>query len=321
MVIFRELQAKGYTGQVSILRDYIRPKRTLRPSRATVRFETEPGHQLQSDWATIQTEIAGRTTTVAFIVNTLGFSRRVHFWCSDSTDAEHTYEGLIRAFEWFGGVPREVLVDNQKAAVLEHPRSGVVQGHPRFLDLAGHYGFVPKACRPARAQTKGKDERMVGYIKHHFFVRYRHFESWAHLNQQAEHWLREEADQRRHGTVRQIVAERFATEAPVLQPLPARRYDTSYWELRQVSWDAYIEVRGNRYSVPAALAGRRVSVRLSLDGVVMVFDGEMCIARHTLVPATAGWVTVPDHHAALWTTALEVERRPLSAYEEVSTWS
>lgn len=321
VVIFRELQAKRYTGQVSILRDYIRPKRTLRPSRATVRFETEPGHQLQSDWATIQTEIAGRTTTVAFIVNTLGFSRRVHFWCSDSTDAEHTYEGLIRAFEWFGGVPREVLVDNQKAAVLEHPRSGVVQVHPRFLDLAGHYGFVPKACRPARAQTKGKDERMVGYIKHHFFVRYRHFESWAHLNQQAEHWLREEADQRRHGTVRQIVAERFATEAPVLQPLPARRYDTSYWELRQVSWDAYIEVRGNRYSVPAALAGRRVSVRLSLDGVVMVFDGEMCIARHTLVPATAGWVTVPDHHAALWTTALEVERRPLSAYEEVSTWS
>ena len=183
VVIFRELQAKGYAGQLSILRDYIRPKRTLRPSRATVRFETEPGHQMQSDWAVIQSEIAGRPTTVAFIVNTLGFSRRIHFWCSHSTDAEHTYEGLIRAFEWFGGVPHEVLVDNQKAAVLEHPRGGLVQFQPRFLVLAGHYGFVPKACRPARAQTKGKDERMVGYIKHHFFVRLRRFESWAHLNQ------------------------------------------------------------------------------------------------------------------------------------------
>lgn len=68
--------------------------------------------------------------------STLGFSRRVHFWCSHSTDAEHTYESLIRAFEWFGGVPREVLVDNQKAAVLEHPRGGLVKFHPQFLDLA-----------------------------------------------------------------------------------------------------------------------------------------------------------------------------------------
>lgn len=80
-------------------------------------------------------------------------------------------------------------------------------------------------------------------------------------------------------------------------------------------------MRGNRYSVPAALAGRRVSVRLSLDEVLSVFEGETCVARHALVPATAGWVTVPEHHAALWASTLEVERRPLSVYEEVSTWS
>lgn len=321
VVIFRELQTKGYTGQLSILRDYIRPKRALRASRATVRFETKPGQQLQSDWAVTRTEIAGRQTDVSFIVNTLGFSRRFHFWCTESADAEHTYEGMIRAFEWFAGVPSEVLVDNQKCAVLEHPRGGPVQFHPRFLDVAGHYGFVPKACRPARAQTKGKDERMVAYIKHHFFVRYRTFESWAHLNQLAEQWLRTEADQRRHGTVHQIVAERFTEEASTLQPLPARRYDTSYWELRHVSWDAYIDVRGNRYSVPAALAGRRVSVRIALDGLLTVFDEETCVARHQLVPAEQGWVTVPDHHAALWASALDVERRPLAVYEEVASWS
>jgi hypothetical protein len=134
-------------------------------------------------------------------VNTLSFSRRFHFWCTETEDAEHTYEGLVRAFEWFGGAPSVVLVDNQKCAVLAHPRGGVVRFHPRFVDLAGHYGFVPRACRPARAQTKGKDERNVGYVKHHFFVRYRAFESWAHLNQVAEQWLREEADQRVHGTV------------------------------------------------------------------------------------------------------------------------
>jgi transposase len=88
-------------------------------------------------------------------------------WCTDSDDAEHTYEGLVRSLEYFGGAPDEVLVDNQKATVLLHPTPGEARFNERFLDLAGHYGFTPRACRPYRARTKGRDERMVGYIKHH----------------------------------------------------------------------------------------------------------------------------------------------------------
>jgi transposase len=121
VVILRELQTKGYTGGVSILRDYVRPKRALRAgSRATVRFETEPGRQLQTDWAVQPTVIAGQPVAVHFAVSTLSYSRRFHFWATDSEDAEHTYEALGRAFEWFGGVPTEVLIDNQKAAVIAH---------------------------------------------------------------------------------------------------------------------------------------------------------------------------------------------------------
>src|SRR4029453_5051812 len=232
--IWRELQTKGYVGGISILRDYLHPKRALRPGRATVRFETEPGRQLQSDWATQRTMIAGQATAVHFVVNTLSFSRRFHFWCTETEDAEHTYEGLVRAFEWFGGAPGEVLVDNQKCAVLAHPREGAVRFHPRFVDLAGHYGFVPRACRPARAQTKGQAEGNVGNGKPPSFARSGAFGSGAHLNRGAERWLREEADRRVHGTVHEVVAERFAREAPTLQPLPARRYDTAYWERRQV---------------------------------------------------------------------------------------
>jgi len=183
-VIWRELQARGYPGEISIIRDYLRPKRARCPDgRATVRFETERGRQLQTDWAVQPTVIAGQPVTVHVAVSTLSYSRRFHVWGTDSEDAEHTYEALVRAFEWFGGVPAEVLVDNQKAAVFAHRRGGDVQFHPHFLGLAG---FRPRACRPARAQTKGKDERNVGYVKHHFFVRYHAFESWAHLNQLAE---------------------------------------------------------------------------------------------------------------------------------------
>jgi len=317
-VILREIQAEGYSGGYTILRQYIQPKRVVRPSRATVRYETEPGQQLQSDWGEIVVQIADRPTRVHFIVNQLGYSRRFHFWCTDREDAEHTYEGIIRSFEYFGGVSEQVLVDNQKSAVLEHPNQGQVRFNERFLDLAGHYGFTPRACRPYRARTKGKDERMVGYVQGNFFQRYRAFESWAHLNQLAERWLAEEADRRVQGTVKEVVAERFEREQPLLKPLPRVRYDTSYYESRRVAWDSYIDVRGNRYSVPAELVGQRVAVRISLDGTLKVYQAETLVATHTLRSQREGWSTVAAHHVELWKEVLKVEQRPLAAYEEVS---
>lgn len=320
VVILREVQAAGYTGKYTVLRQYIAPKRVLRAGRQTVRFETEAGRQLQSDWGEVTTEIAGEERKVYFIVNELAYSRRFHFWCTDSQDAEHTYEGMIRSFEYFGGVTHEVLVDNQKAAVLEH-KGGQARFNARFIDLAGHYGFVPRACRPYRARTKGKDERMVGYIKQHFFVRYRSFESVIHLNQVAEVWLREEADRRVQGTVKEVVAERFVREVPTLKRLPQQRYDTSYREVRHVGWDGYIDVRGNRYSVPGELAGTRVVVRIGLNDSLRIYADEVLVAYHTLRALREGWVTVAAHHAQLWQETLQVERRPLQVYEEVATWS
>ena len=317
MVILREIQAQGYAGGITIVRDYIRPKRIQRLSKATVRFETPPGRQLQTDWGEILVEMAGVETKACFIVNTLSYSRRFHFWCTDRLDAEHTYEGLIRSFEYFTGVTEEVLVDNQKTAVLLHNPDTGPQFNPRFVDLADYYGFVPHACKPYRARTKGKDERMVGYIKQHFFVRYRSFESWEHLNQLAEQWLREEADPRVHGTVKEVVSARFEREAPRLQSLPPVRYDTSYIERRRVGWDAYIDVRGNRYSVPDHLAGHLVMVRIGLDESLRVYDDDLVVAHHRLQSAAEGWVTVPDHHHRLWHDTLKVEQRPLQVYEAV----
>jgi transposase len=319
MVILREIQAEGYEGGETILREYVQPKRALRPGKATVRFETKPGEQLQSDWGEVLVEIAGRETRVHFSVNELGYSRRFHFWCTDSEDAEHTYEGLIRSFEYLGGVTEQVLVDNQKSAVLNNPGNGPVCFNERFVDLAGQYGFTPKACRPYRARTKGKDERMVGYIKGNFFVRYRSFESWAHLNQLAEKWLAEEADLRIQGTVKEVVLERFEREKPCLKPLPLSRYDTSYLEYRQVAWDGYIDVRGNRYSVPASLVGQRVAIRIGLDGLLRVFRANNSLAAsHPLRPKEAGWSTILEHRAEMWQNTLRVEQRPLAAYEEVA---
>jgi hypothetical protein len=228
---------------------------------------------------------------------------------------------MVRAFEYFGGVPREVLVDNQKAAVVSHRHGGRVIFNERFLDFAGHYGFTPRACRPYRARTKGKGERMIGYIKRNFLQRYRSFDSEGHLNRLGERWLMEEADLRLHGTVKEVVMDRFIQEEGHLHPLPAVRYDTSYRETRCVSWDGYIDVRGNRYSVPDDYRGSLVTIRVSLDDLLSVYAQERKVIEHRLRPASEGWVTVPSHHSRLWRETLNVERRDLSVYEEVVSCS
>lgn len=317
MVILREIQEQGYEGGITILREYIAPKRALRSNRQTVRFETQPGQQLQTDWGELYTTISGQKTKVYFIVNELGYSRRFHVWCTNSLDAHHTYEGLVRSMEYFGGVTEEVLVDNQKATVLRHPTKGA-EFNPRFLELAAHYGFKPRACRPYRARTKGKTERMVGYVKGNFFVRYRRFENWSHLNQQMEKWLKKEADQRKLQQFQQSVAQRFDEEKDTLHALPSVRFDTSYYETRLVAWDGYVDVRGNRYSVPTDMAGKRVSVHIAMDDTLRVYSGNRLVAHHFLKSIQQGWVTESEHHRKLWEDTLKVEQRPLSVYEEVS---
>lgn len=115
-VIYREIQTLGYRGKATVLRDYIQPKRALRPSKATVRFETRPGEQRQHDWGELETTIAGERPRVYIAVNALGYSRRFHVYAAPCCDAEHTYESLVRAFTRFGGVPK----NEQLEQWLEH---------------------------------------------------------------------------------------------------------------------------------------------------------------------------------------------------------
>lgn len=210
-VIFAEIKAMGDTGGRSMLRYYIQPKRKMRPSKRTVRFETQPGYQLQHDWGEVEVEVAGQRCKVNFAVNTLGFSRRFHVFTAPKQDAEHTYESLVRAFRYFGGCVKTVLVDNQKAAVLKN-NNGKVVFNSGFLLLADHYNFLPQACRPRRARTKGKVERMVKYLRENFFVRYRRFDSFTHVNQQLEQWIADVADKRELRQFKETPEQRFALE-------------------------------------------------------------------------------------------------------------
>ena len=188
-------------------------RRELRAeARATVRFETRPGQQLQIDFGQRRVEIEGVLRVVSFFVATLGHSRRVHVRAFVGERQEHWFEGMESAFAAFGGVPEEVLLDNARALVLSHdPASREVVVNPKLHAFARHWGFQVRACAPYRPRTKGKDERGVGYVKRNA-VAGRSFESFAALEAHLARWTREVADVRVHGTTGEapaVTAERI----------------------------------------------------------------------------------------------------------------
>ena len=223
-VLLREIKARGYRGGISQLRRFLQGLRPAAAPEPLVRFETEPGQQMQVDWVEFR---KGADPLYAFCA-TLGFSRAsfVHF----VTDMKvHTLIACHQgAFEFFGGVPKHVLYDNMKTVVLERDidGSGTHRYHPVFLDYAKHSGFTIKLCRPYRAKTKGKVERFNGYLRRSFYVPLVAQLKPAGLvldaacaNAQVGHWLRTVAQERIHGTTGQRPGQRLIEERAFLQPL------------------------------------------------------------------------------------------------------
>jgi transposase len=276
-------------------------RRELRAlARATVRFETPPGKQLQVDFGETGVPIGDERVRVFLFVATLGYSRRPYVAAFLHERQASWFAGLEGAFTHFGGVPEEVLLDNPRALVTRHDvRTRTVTFNERFLAFARHWGFRPRACAPYRARTKGKDESGVGYVKHNAIAG-RAFASWAALEAHLARWLREVADQRIHGTTEQRPIERFLRdEAAALQPLNERPSFIAVRELsRRVQSDACVEVDTNAYSVPWRLIGEAVRVEVTGDHV-RVFHGATVIAAHPYTVGRRQRIVDPAHLAGI----------------------
>jgi transposase len=255
----------------------------LAEARATVRFETAPGKQVQIDFGERLVEIGGRKVKVFLFVATLGYSRRAHVRAFRHERQESWFEGLESAFLAFGGVPEEVLLDNARALVTDHdPETRTVVFNPKLLAFARHWGFRPKACAPYRARTKGKTESGVGYVKRNAIAG-RSFASWEAFEAHLAAWERDVANTRVHGTTGEGPMIRFARdEAAALKPLADRPPFRACRTLeRRVRNDCAVEVDGNAYSVPWRLIGERVEVIVAA-GQVRVRHGTYEVAVHTL---------------------------------------
>jgi len=307
--LFDEIRRQGYQGGRSLVKNFVQPCREARRHEATVRFETLPGEQAQVDWAHFgYIEHRGHRRKLYAFVMTLGWSRASYLEFTVSTDAAWWLRCHVHAFHYFGGVPRVMLHDNLKTSVLEREADGTIHWNARYLDFADYYGFSPRACWPYRAQTKGKVESGVRYVRGNFWPGLR-FVDLADLNRQAQDWLDGTANVRVHGTTGEVPFDRLPLEE--LQPLDGKPdYETSLIGFRRSSKDCFVSYDGNYYSVPADYARKTLQVQETEDDQLIVFDtqdGE--IARHRLAEGRNLRVAVAAHYAHLRCGSRPVRRR------------
>ena len=330
--LLREIRELGYRGGKTAVNDFLREVRPPKVPGFEIRFETPPGRQAQVDFAEFRVEFAsepGLERKVWLFAMVLGHSRYLWAQYVLHQDLPTVLRCHMEAFEHFGGVPREILYDRMKTAVLGEPDADKpIIYNAKLLGCGAHYGFVPRACKPYRAQTKGKVERPYRYIRADFFMA-RRFHDIEDMNRQLRHWLDTVANARLHGTTDRIVAEHFAQERPTLGPLPAGRFDAVLRVERRLSHEGCVSIGANFYSVPDGTRRRVLEVETTADQVRIHEDGKL-IAVHPLLHGRKQRSVLPGHRhlqrAAHRRDKLglrplpghAVATRPLDVYEQIA---
>ena len=290
-------------------------------ARATLRFETEPGRQMQVDFGEKWVEVEGQRVKAFLFVAELGYCRRTFTRIYPNVQQRYWLEGLEAALHHFGGVPWECLVDNARPLVLRWEGDRPVF-HPEFEAFCRHWGMRPKACRPYRPRTKGKVESSVGYVKGNALGRLR-WESWEALEAHLVWWVREVADVRVHGTTHERPMDRFERERAALLPLGKQpSYLKARRVARKVTGDCRVEFETNRYSVPFHLVGRTVDVEVEGGEMIIRFAGKV-VAEHRVAEGRSRDVQDPGHLEGLVRRTFKQLQpcelqRPLSVYEAVA---
>jgi transposase len=305
--LFEEIRGQGYNGRMTILKEFVHSVKEQERLRAVVRFETVPGEQSQVDWAHAGNLLVdGERRGVYAFVMVLGYSRMRFVTFTHSMDIHTLMRCHIEAFRYFGGHTREILYDNMKT-VIDRPKSVDLPAalNREFADFAGYYGFRVDSCWPYRAQTKGKSERLVGYVKDNFLLG-REFESLEQMRREGLAWC-DDVNARVHGTTGKIPREELAKEG--LIPLAGRDYDAAKTTIRIVARDCLVSYEANRYSVPWRLAGRSVVVRDAADGWLRVFLRDELVAEHEKARGKHQVIINPEHLVGLLERVIGGQRK------------
>jgi len=294
--VFLRLRDAGYEGGISIVKDYVH---TIRPRRreAFLKLAFAPGEVAQVDWGEYGTIAVGNTRRrLSFFVMVLAWSRQLYVEFTLSQTMEQFLGAHINAFNALG-VPRQVMVDNLRCAVIRHVRGEPVQFNPRYLDFARHYGFEPVACAPAKGNEKGRVERGVGYVKVSF-LNGLDLPEFAALNPAIQVWLEGVANVRLHRETQRRPVDLWNEERAHLQSVNPRLFDVGRVISVRANRQFRVALETNHYSVPARFAGQLVTMKAYPDRVCL-YHGTELIARHGRSFERHRDIEDPDHPKAL----------------------
>jgi hypothetical protein len=228
---------------------------------------------------------------------TLSYSRALFLEFFFDQSQESFLRGHVRAFSYFEGVPRIVLYDNLRSAVLER-RGNLVRFHPRLIELCSHYHFQARPCAPARGNEKGRVERAIRYIRESFFYG-RVFTTLEDFNGKARIWRDEVAHTRKWPDDQtRSVAETFAEERPRLLPLPAHPFETDLLLSVSSRKTIYVRFDRNDYSIPPDAVGKSLSLAVS-DTQLRIFEGTALRVTHRRSYDQGRRIEDPSHQEAL----------------------
>lgn len=293
--LFEEIQEKGYTGSERTVRRYVAFVRP-RKHREYKPFETLPGEQAQVDWGHLGTiVIEGTTYKLYAFVFTLCWSRISYVEFVVRTDMASFLACLQRALAYTGGVPREIVFDNAKVVVSERVGK-IVRFNENLLHFALTYGFTPRACWTYDAESKGKVESQIKYVRRGFFYG-RQFSDLVDLNRQVLTWCNDKANARVHGTTGEVPWERLNDERGYLRPLPVNPSLPFVIENRQATRTSLISVAGNQYSVPSRWARQRVRFR-RYENHLELLDGQEIVDTIRLEYGRGKRIIRDEHYPA-----------------------
>ena len=290
--ILQRIKERGYDGQYSILKEFVRQVRPKRkPAFLTLHFQ--PGECAQVDWGCAGWIPVGSThRRLSFFVMVLAFSRKMYLEFTLAETLEHFLSCHQHAFEYYGGVVQQVWVDNCKVAVLSRTAATTVI-NPRYLDFANHYGFQIRPCGVGHPQEKGRVENGVGYVKKNF-LNGLELSDPSRLNPAARYWLDQVANVRVHGQTHQTPQELFLEEKETLTPLHPLAYEPAVVETVRVNSQFRIKVDGNRYSVPCQYASGQLTLKRFPDRL-LVYDQDQLVAEQVRRYDRNQDYELPDH--------------------------
>jgi transposase len=297
--LYEMARQRGYPGGPDHFRHLVARYRPVPAAEAYLRLRTLPGEQAQVDWGHFGKLAVGRAErTLWGFVMVLSYSRRIFLGFYLGNRMAQFVRGHVEAFEAFGGVPRVLLYDNLKSAVLERVGQAI-HFHPMLLELAAHYRFEPRPVAVARGNEKGRVERAIRYIRESFFAA-REFSDLADLNARAASWCERVAAERLCPEDRsRRVGEVFAEERERLLVLPDNPFPCEEREQVDVGRTPYVRFDLNDYSVPHTYVRRTVEVHASLESVRIVAGATKVIATHARSWGKGEQIEKPEHVAEL----------------------